>query len=198
MGKVLSSKRVLLTGLVMGIVTVFWYQVFYVSQKRDIDAIERKIRDTEAVVATWVAETRHLSDYQSKYTVLEEKQERILSQIPDVHQVDQLSERLIRLGRDNGCEVSYLGIPFAEFFSKDHAAESSPGHAVIMLPFHMVARGDFPSLGRFIEALSDLPYFTAFGDFEVSRLSDDARELQMDLSMTIFLKRGGSRNGEDL
>ncbi len=184
-----ASKRVPIAGLLLGIVIILWYQFLFREQRRNLASLEGEIIDMESLVATWVAETKNLSEYQDKYVILQEEQQRILSQIPSLHHVDHLSQNLITLGKNYHCTITYFGIPFAEFFSGESTIGSSDGKEILVMPLQMVVEGDFASIGHFIDALSELPFFTAFGEFEMSRPSNDSEELEMDLSMMVFLKR---------
>lgn len=194
MKAIFASKRVLIAGLITGVVIVLWYHYLVREQRRNLASIEGEIIDTEMLVATWIAETKNLSEYQDKYVVLKEEQERVLSKIPSIHQVDHLSRHLIALGKNYHCSITYFGIPFAEFFSRERTIGSSDGREILVMPLQMVVEGDFASIGLFIDALSKLPFFTAFGEFELRRLSNDGEELEMDLTMMVFLKGDDSED----
>jgi Tfp pilus assembly protein PilO len=187
MKSLFASKRILIAGLMTGVVIILWYHYLFREQQRNLTSLEGEIIDTETLVATWIAETKNLSEYQDKYMVLKEEQQRVLSKIPSIHQVDHLSRRLIALGKNYHCRITYFGIPFAEFFSRERTIGSSNGGEILVMPLQMVVEGDFASIGLFVDALSKLPFFTAFGEFEMRCLSNDGEELEMDLSMMIFL-----------
>jgi Tfp pilus assembly protein PilO len=184
---IIANKRLIIGGISIGLIVFLWYHYVFKSQKADIDRLDEEIRKVETLVSEWVADTKSLADYKSEFANLESQQQKILSEIPRPYQVQELSQQLIDLGKSYGCQVSYVGIPFSEFFSNDEEKIFPEQNDVTILPLHLVVRGEFVPVGYFMEALADLPFFAAFGELEMSRVSQEENILESSFSMMVFL-----------
>jgi len=173
----------------MGLVIFLWYSQLFQRQKDELIRLSIAIENAEMLAYNWVSETKNLSDYHNEYVIKEKEQHQILSRIPEADQVHELAQQLIEMGKSHGCMVTYVGIPFSQFFSREDQVVPSRQGDVMILPLQLIVNGSFVSTGRYIEALSSLPLFAAFGELEMRRMSADRDELKSNFSMFIYLKR---------
>jgi len=193
MSVIVEYKRTLAGVVFMALIIFLWYSQLFQRQKDELARLEREIEDVELLVSNWVSETRNLSDYHNEYANLEKEQHQILSEIPEARQVHELAQQLIEIGKSHDCRVTYVGIPFSEFFSGDEKGGSSRQGDVMILPLKLIVEGSFVSIGHYMETLSGLPLFNAFGELEMDRMSPDGDELESNFSLYVYLKFKGNK-----
>jgi Tfp pilus assembly protein PilO len=193
---IVAYRRLMVGVIAMGLIIFLWYSQLFQRQKNEMVRLSNAIENVEVLAYNWVSETKNLSDYHNQYVIKEKEQHRMLSRIPEADQVHELAQQLIEIGKSHGCMVTYVGMPFSQFFSDGDQVVPSRQGDVMILPLQLIVNGSFISTGRYIETLSSLPLFAAFGELGMRRISAGRDELESNFSMYIYIKRNtGTRKG---
>jgi Tfp pilus assembly protein PilO len=193
---VIANRKILVSVMIMTVVVFLWYNLLYTRQKKELLKLDQEISKVESLVSRWVSDTRSLSDYNSKHLVLKEKQHQLLERIPKADQVQELAERIVDLGSTHQCQVTYIGIPFSSLFSDRARGDETIQGQLMVVPLQVNVKGQFISIGNLMESLSKLPFFSSFGDLEITRLAGGNGDLVSSFSMVVYVLRSTSQVGE--
>jgi len=190
---IMASRKILLGIVVMGLTIFLWHAFIYRRQSSKLQMVNQELTKVDRQISDWISETKGLSDYHKSLTVLEGRHRQLLARIPDMDELPELSQQIVALGKEHGCLVAYIRMPFSVLFPENLEPRPSGEGGLIVLPFQLVVRGNFRSLAGFLESMTELPCFSAFGELEMKRTAGDGNELETQLTMRINVKQEKAR-----
>jgi len=155
--KLPASKKAVILGLFLGIITAFYFYSFFTPRRQelarlqgDLDNVMKELNEAKTI-------TRDLQRFKDQVTKMEEELTKALTQLPNEKEIPEILRNLTSLVRESNLEFT-LFRPRAE----------QPQQFIANVPIELVLLGNYHNTGIFFDRVSKLPRIINVVDFSMT------------------------------
>jgi len=155
--KLPASKKAVILGLFLGIITAFYFYSFFTPRRQelarlqgDLDNVMKELNEAKTI-------TRDLQRFKDQVTKMEEELTKALTQLPNEKEIPEILKNLTSLVRESNLEFT-LFRPRAE----------QPQQFIANVPIELVLLGNYHNTGIFFDRVSKLPRIINVVDFSMT------------------------------
>lgn len=158
------SKQVLLLGIypAIGIITVvLWYVLLYAPKVNERKAIEVRMQSVQKETESIKAQSVQLALRLKEKEQITECYQKLITELPRKEDIPATMVKIIKIGRGKNVRIVSMKPDTSELFSDSRAARLKS------LKLAFVLEGRFIDIGRYLEEISDLPFFRGYENIRI-------------------------------